>query len=158
MRRVLLLGLGCLALIGLGFGLSRYMAPNATASVAQPQRASSVPEDVPSPPQADERTKEMRRFDRYDADGDGRIARMEFLASRQKAFARLDLDQNGSLSFAEYAAKATDKYLKADKDKSQSLDRAEFAATKPVRKARPVAKCPPGDQPASAALGDAAEG
>jgi hypothetical protein len=83
---------------------------------------------------------------------------MEFLASRQKAFARLDLDQNGSLSFAEYAAKATDKYLKADKDKSQSLDRAEFAATKPVRKARPVAKCPPGDQPASAALGDAAEG
>lgn len=158
MRRIFLLGLGCLALIGLGFALSQYMAPDATASAAQPQILGSVPDDVPSPPQADERTKEMRRFDRYDADGDGRIARMEFLASRQKAFARLDLDHNGGLSFAEYAAKATDKYLKADKDKSQSLDRAEFAATKPVRKARPTAKCPPGDQPASAALVDAAEG
>lgn len=134
MWRIFLLGLGCLALIGLGFALSQYMAPDATASAAQPQILGSVPDDVPSPPQADERTKEMRRFDRYDADGDGRIARMEFLASRQKAFARLDLDHNGGLSFAEYAA------------------------TKPVRKARPTAKCPPGDQPASAALVDAAEG
>ena len=106
MRRVLLLGLASLALIGLGFALSRYMAPDATASAAQPQLASSVPEDVPSPPQADERTKEMRRFDRYDGDGDGWIARIEFLARRVRAFARLDLGNNGSLYISEYDDRA----------------------------------------------------
>lgn len=158
MRRIFLLGLASLVLIGLGFLLSRFVAAESAASAALPVPVQPVLEEVPLPPQADARTKEMRRFDRYDADHDGRIARMEFLASRQKAFARLDLDRNGSLSFNEYAAKASEKYLKADKDQSQSLDRAEFAATKPVRKAKPVAKCLPEAQPTREEASDAAEG
>ena len=149
-RHILVFLVAALGFIGFGFALSCYATLGVNASAAPSGNVIvSNDDDVPIPPQADERSKEMRRFDRYDTDHDGHIVRMEFLASRQKAFARLDQNHDGTLSFDEYAVKATDKYLKADKDKSQSLDRAEFAATKPVRKSRPSAKCVPAAQPAA---------
>ena len=160
MRRVLVFGAGSVALLGMGFAVARYSTPRAQSSRAEDPQSTSALSDagIPEPPQADERTKEMRRFDRYDRNSDGRIVAAEFLASRQKAFARLDLNHDGLLSFAEYAAKASDKFTKADKDKSQALDHAEFAATKPVRKARAHVKCPPAGQPAAEPATDTSEG
>lgn len=105
-------------------------------------RAAAVDAAEPSEaPAATERTREEKRFARYDKDRDGAVAREEYLAARRKAFARLDADGDGRLSFDEWAAKAEAKFATADADKSGRLDAAEFATTRVVRKAAP--RCPP---------------
>lgn len=98
-------------------------------------------EPLGEPPVASERTREEKRFSRYDHDRNGVIARDEYLLARHKAFAKLDLNHDGTLSFDEYAAKAIAKFATADADKSGTLDAREFATTRVVRKAR--AGCPP---------------
>ena len=95
------------------------------------------------PPAASARTREEKRFGRYDKDKDGKIARGEYLASRQKAFAKLDLDHDGRLSFDEYSVKAIAKFSGADADRSGVLTPVEFATTRVIRKERPKAKCAP---------------
>jgi hypothetical protein len=104
-------------------------------------------------PQATERTREEKRFDRYDRDKNGKIDRDEYLLARRKNFAKLDTNGDGKLSFEDYANKAIVKFSTADADRSGTLDRAEFATTKVVRKARP--RCAPakGAAPAPAATG-----
>ena len=92
-------------------------------------------------PQATERTREQKRFDRYDHDRNGRIDRDEYLLARHKNFAKLDTNGDGRLSFEEYAAKAITKFGGADADHSGTLDRAEFATTRVVRKSKP--RCAP---------------
>ena len=101
------------------------------------------------PPQASERTREEKRFDRYDHDRDGIVSREEWLAARRKAFARLDTNGDGALSFDEWAAKTITRFTAADGDKSATLTRAEFAVTKIVHRmpTRRPADCPP--QPVS---------
>lgn len=106
----------------------------AQAAVSQSQEA--------APPEAEERTREQKRFDRYDKDRNDAISREEYLASRRKAFAKLDTNGDGRLSFEEWAKKTTDKFAKADADGSAALSRAEFATTRVVRKARPRCDCP----------------
>lgn len=96
-----------------------------------------------TPPAADERTREQKRFDRYDRDRNDAISQEEYLASRRKAFAKLDLNGDGRLSFDEWAKKTTDKFAKADSDGSRSLSRVEFATTKVVRKTPAKRDCPP---------------
>lgn len=98
-------------------------------------------------PEASERTREEKRFDRYDKDRNDSITREEYLASRRKAFAKLDTNGDGRLSFDEWAAKTTAKFASADRDKSGAMDRAEFATTAvkrktPLRSARKP-ECPP---------------
>ncbi len=98
-------------------------------------------------PEASERTREEKRFDRYDKDRNDSITREEYLASRRKAFAKLDSNGDGRLSFEEWAAKTTAKFAGADRDKSGTMDRAEFATTAvkrktPLRSARKP-ECPP---------------
>jgi hypothetical protein len=108
---------------------------------AVPQTAEdpgALPDTVP---EASAKTREQKRFGRYDKDKDGSITRDEYLASRRKAFAKLDTNGDGKLSFDEWAIKATTKFATADKDKSGALTPAEFATTAVVRKARPKAKC-----------------
>ena len=97
------------------------------------------------PPQASEKTREEKRFSRYDKDKDGRVAREEYLAARRKAFAKLDINGDGRLSFEEYAVKTIDKFGAADADRSGALDAKEFATTRVVRKtpAKPKCICPP---------------
>src|SRR5438105_12833978 len=51
------------------------------------------------PPKASEKTREERRFSRYDKDRDGKVEREEYLASRRKAFAKLDVNGDGRLTF-----------------------------------------------------------
>lgn len=98
-------------------------------------------------PEATARTREQKRFDRYDKDRNASITREEYLASRRKAFAKLDVNGDGRLSFDEWAVKTTKRFADADRDKSGTLTAAEFATTAPKRKApRPACRCP---QPAA---------
>lgn len=111
--------------------------------------------DVSAPLEAGEKTREQRRFARYDADQNGAVSREEFLLSRRKSYARLDLDNDGKLSFEEYAAKASRKFSGADRDRTGALTPAEFLATKVARKSSAKGKCPPPLRgPGAANLGD----
>jgi hypothetical protein len=98
--------------------------------------------DIAPPPQASEKTREQKRFARYDKDKNGEVSRAEYLLSRQKAFAKLDTNGDGRLSFDEYAVKTSAKFAKADRDGTGALTAAEFLATRVVRKT-PAVKCPP---------------
>lgn len=103
---------------------------------------SDAPADLPdAAPAATSRTREEKRFGRYDKDRDGTITRDEYLLSRRKAYAKLDRDGDGRLSFDEWAIKAATKFATADRDKSGSMTAAEFATTAVVRKARVQPKC-----------------
>ncbi len=114
--------------------------PARPAPLAEEQAA--LPDTVP---EASAKTREEKRFGRYDKDRDGRITRDEYLASRRKAYAKLDTDGDGKLSFDEWAAKTNGKFATADADKSGTMSAAEFATTAVKRKpARPV-KCPPAE-------------
>lgn len=102
--------------------------------------------DEPLPdtvPEASDRTREQKRFDRYDKDRDGRITRDEYLMQRRKAYAKLDTNGDGRLSFDEWSAKTIGKFSAADADHSNSMSRPEFATTAPKRKPRRPAPCPP---------------
>lgn len=97
----------------------------------------------PSLPTATERSREEKRFDRYDKDKNGAVSREEYLVSRRKAYAKLDINGDGVVSFDEYAEKATAKFAKADADKSAALNRGEFSTTRVIRKDKPKVNCPP---------------
>jgi len=100
-------------------------------------------EALPEPPAASEKTREERRFSRYDKDKDGSVAREEYLASRRKAFAKLDKNGDGRLDFDEWAIKTTTKFAAADADHDAKLTAVEFATTKIVRKTARRVACPP---------------
>lgn len=99
--------------------------------------------DIAPPLEATERTREERRFGRYDRDRNGAVSREEYLLSRRKNYARLDANGDGVLSFEEYATKTTAKFAAADRDKTGSLTPNEFLATRVVRKAPLRDTCPP---------------
>jgi hypothetical protein len=98
--------------------------------------------DTRSPPEATEKTREEKRFSRYDKDKNGGVSRDEYLMSRQKNYAKLDLNKDGKLSFDEYAVKTVAKFTGADRDHTGVLTPAEFLTTKIVRKTTGV-RCPP---------------
>jgi len=128
-------------------------APSATASDAPLGIA-----DLAGPPTASEKTREQKRFARYDKDRNGIVARDEYLAGRQKTFAKLDVNGDGRLSLDEYAVKAVVKFTAADRDKTGGLNATEFAATRVVRKARPKPKCLPAPRAPAAAEDSTEEG
>ncbi len=105
--------------------------------------AAMGPVDVTAPLEASEKTREQRRFSRYDADQNGAVSRDEFLLSRRKSYARLDLDGDGKLSFEEYAVKTTKKFASSDRDHTGALTQAEFLSTRVARKSLPKGNCPP---------------
>ncbi|MCD2323720.1 histidine kinase [Sphingomonas sp. IC-56] len=101
----------------------------------------SLPDEAPS---ATAKTREEKRFNRYDKDRNDSITREEYLASRRKAYAKLDSNGDGRLSFEEWAAKTTTKFTAADADRSGALTRTEFTTTAPKRKAKkPPCACKP---------------
>lgn len=117
-------------------------APTLAGAPALAQ-AAEANADAGDPPRADEKTREEKRFDRYDKDRDDAVTRDEYLASRVKAFERLDVDRDGKLSFEEWSKKTTDKFAGADRNRDGRLDRPEFATTRVVRKPPPRrADCP----------------
>lgn len=124
--------------------LSLPFAAQASPAAAQ---ADPLPDTVP---EASAKTREEKRFGRYDKDKNGSITREEYLANRRKAFARLDLNHDGSLGFDEWAAKTEAKFATADGDRNGQLTPAEFATTAVKRKApsRPRCACPQTPPPA----------
>lgn len=120
-------------------------APQAAGGAAQ--EAQALPDDAP---EATPKTREQRRFGRYDKDKDGAITRDEYLAARRKAYAKLDVNGDGRLSFDEWAVKAMAKFATADGDRSGAMTAAEFATTAVKRKPRPRLNCPPADARAAA--------
>lgn len=116
----------------------------AAALPSQPKQTGTAGADEPLPdtvPEASPKTREEKRFGRYDKDKDGSITREEYLAQRRKAYAKLDADGDGRLSFEEWAIKATTKFAGADRDRSGAMAPAEFATTAVKRK--PARRCPP---------------
>jgi hypothetical protein len=81
-------------------------------------------------PDASPKSREEKRFSRYDKNKDGKVQAEEYLAARQRNFAKLDADHNGALSFAEYAVKGIEKFNAAGGKKGW-LSPAEFIATAP---------------------------
>lgn len=149
MWRYLVGGLaGVMAIVaGMVLQATRPTAPHPLLAATVPSaQASGVPASDPEVPEALERTREQKRFDRYDKDRNGVILREEYLTPRRKAFAKLDRNGDGVLSFDEWAAKTEAKFDTADKDKSGSLTREEFATTAVKRKPHPRCTC--GKQPA----------
>ncbi len=97
---------------------------------------------IARPPEAPERTKEERRFDRADRDNDGRITREEMLQPRRRAYDRLDRNRDGRLSFEEWAHRTLEKFAGADSDRNGALNRVEYATTRPqTRNRRPRQNC-----------------
>lgn len=103
--------------------------------------ANAFGEAPPMPPSATARTREERRFDRYDRDRDNIITRNEMMASRAKDFRKLDTDGNNLLSFEEWAARTADRFDSADANKDGKLTRPEFATTAPEKAKKPACKC-----------------
>ncbi len=119
-------------------GDSSLTAPDfvAPAYAAQEDEGGGSTEEGPAtPPSADSRTKEQKRFDRADKDKNGAIALEELFQPRRKAFARLDTNGDGRLSFEEWAVRTSKKFSEADRDRNGALTRAEFATTAPRRRA-----------------------
>jgi hypothetical protein len=94
----------------------------------------------PGPPAAAQRTREQRRFDRYDRNRDSAITRVEMLSTRSAAFRKLDKDGNNLLSFEEWAVRTSDRFAGADANKDGKLNAAEFATTAP-KPAAPRQEC-----------------
>ncbi|MDB5701515.1 MAG: histidine kinase [Sphingomonadales bacterium] len=142
-----LAGVGsALLLVTAGLFIWKAQADRSTLIPAMPIAGQAAPmglTDLTEPPSASEKTREEKRFSRYDKDRNGAVGRDEYLISRQKAFAKLDLNHDGKLGFDEYAVKAVQKFAAADQDKNGALTAVEFASTRVVHKIKPKAKCVP---------------
>jgi hypothetical protein len=91
-------------------------------------------------PEADPKTREAKRFSRYDKNKDGKVEADEYLAARRRNFDKLDIDHNGALSFPEYAAKGIEKFNGAGGRKGW-LSETEFVATAPPAAKRKACSC-----------------
>ncbi|PTQ64840.1 EF hand domain-containing protein [Sphingomonas sp. PP-CE-3G-477] len=147
MWRYLAGGTAMIALIVAGFMFFSGDARPRPLLPRQPvAQTSNVAASEPLPdaaPEATDRTREQKRFDRYDKDRNAKITREEYLVQRRKAYARLDVDGDGKLSFDEWAVKATTKFADADRDKSGTMTAPEFATTAVKRKEPARVNCPP---------------
>jgi hypothetical protein len=92
-------------------------------------------------PEASPKSREEKRFSRYDHDKDGKVEAAEYLAARQRNFAKLDADHNGALSFQEYAVKGIEKFNAADHGRKGWLSQAELATTAPPPPKRKTCSC-----------------
>jgi hypothetical protein len=92
--------------------------------------ASMVSDGSLQAPEASAKSREEKRFSRYDHNKDGKVEADEYLAARHRNFDKLDADHNGALSFQEYAVKGIEKFNAAGGHKGW-LSAAEFVATAP---------------------------
>lgn len=93
-------------------------------------------------PEASPKSREEKRFARYDKDKDGKVEAAEYLQARRKNFEKLDIDHDGALSFNEYAAKGIEKFVTAGGRKGW-LSPAEFVKTAPPPAKHKSCSCSP---------------
>lgn len=144
MGRMLLGGIITILLLSGGFFLWRGMSnvPHSIITAAPPPADTALPVGAdnqtgappPDVPRASNRSREQKRFDRYDRNRDGIITRVEMMSTRSAAFRRLDRDGNNLLSFEEWAAATGDRFTGADANGDGRLTAAEFATTAPHRR------------------------
>jgi hypothetical protein len=116
---------------------TKFPAPPAPSRITSLFGGSGQPLDAP---EASAKTREEKRFSRYDKNKDGKVEADEYLAARRRNFDKLDLDHNGALSFQEYAAKGIDKFNSAGGRKG-FLTEAEFATTAPPQARHKTCSC-----------------
>lgn len=135
------------AMLLMGAGLVLWNSQAASEQVIAdppPPPLAAIAEPLPATvPAATAKTREERRFDRYDKDRNGAITREEYLRQRRKAYAKLDTNGDGRLGFEEWAIRTTTKFATADDDKSGAMSRTEFATTAVKRRAPARRYCPP---------------
>lgn len=141
MWRYLAAGMGGLMLIAVGYSFATSGAAPRSVLPAAPLLAGQDQALPDAAPEASAKTREEKRFGRYDKDKDGAITRAEYLASRRKAYVRLDTNGDGQLSFDEWAIKTTGRFVAADADKNGAMNPAEFATTAPKRRTNAAPKC-----------------
>lgn len=130
------------ALLFVGAGLFLWKGIARSDDPVPPPQSPLVLRQQPlTPLPSADRSREEKRFDRYDKDRDQKITREEYLATRQKAFDKLDSNGDGRLSFEEWAMRTIDKFAKADTDRSGILDREEFSTTRAKRASKPRCEC-----------------
>ncbi|MEP7221875.1 MAG: hypothetical protein ABI673_04310 [Novosphingobium sp.] len=100
-----------------------------------------------APPEANEATREQKRFDRLDKNRDNIITRVEMLTPRAAAFRKLDVDGNNLLSFEEWSVKTANRFKGADGNGDNRLDRREFLSTKPKPGQQPQCRCAKPEKP-----------
>lgn len=152
MNRTLLVALATLLLVAAGMFWWQGRAETETGE-ALPDLAGSAawPAELPTaditglrgpePPEVSEMTREEKRFNRLDRNGDGRISREEMMATRVAAFRKLDTDGNNLLTFEEWAVATSNRFKAADRNGDLWLSREEFATTRPPEKPKPKCKC-----------------
>jgi len=116
-----------------GPSLPRAPAPRAFS-------ASMVSDGSLQAPEASAKSREEKRFSRYDHNKDGRVEADEYLAARRRNFDKLDADHNGALSFQEYAVKGIEKFNAAGGKKGW-LSATEFVATAPPAPKHKTCSC-----------------
>ena len=118
-------------------------AADADDPIPPPPRARPLllapPAAPPSAPATPEKTREQKRFSRYDDNENGLITRAEMMETRRSSWERLDTNKDGRLDFEEWAVTTSEKFAKADADKSGTLNADEFLTTR--RKSKPRPKC-----------------
>jgi hypothetical protein len=102
--------------------------------------ASMVSDGSLQAPEASAKSREEKRFSRYDHNKDGRVEADEYLAARRRNFDKLDADHNGALSFQEYAVKGIEKF-NAPGGKKGWLSATEFVATAPPAPKHKTCSC-----------------
>ncbi|WP_106639281.1 EF-hand domain-containing protein [Allosphingosinicella vermicomposti] len=120
-----------LVLAGFFIWKSQAESENPVPSAPQPRAAVPLLDTMVEPPSAPEKSREEKRFARYDKDKNGTITRAEMLETRRKPFQKLDKNGDGKLSFEEWAVATSDKFAKADVNRDGTLNAAEFLTTKP---------------------------
>ena len=93
------------------------------------------------PPQADDPSREEKRFNRVDRNRDNLVTRTELLQPRVAAFRKLDSDHNNLLSFDEWSVATSNRFKKADGNGDSALTRGEFVATRPKPSKKPACRC-----------------
>lgn len=121
---------------------SRAEGPAALPGAPQPRAygASMLNAGQLVAPEASPKSREEKRFSRYDKNKDGKVQADEYLAARRRNFDKLDLDHNGALSFQEYAVKGIEKFNAAGGRKGW-LSPAQFVATAPPPPKRKTCSC-----------------
>jgi hypothetical protein len=142
MWRFLAGGASALLLVTVGIVWWTSRADHASAIPPAPKAVRAAiagSDELDEPPAASEKTREQRRFARYDKDENGIITRAEMMDTRRKPFQKLDTNGDGKLSFDEWAIATSDRFGKADADRSGTLTASEFATTR--RETRPAQRC-----------------